>query len=84
MDDLTAALADFGCEFLSLELDCPHRNVDALSDILHEECACENITNKQTSESQRFTIICTTQTGITDIEDEEEEPAAPAKKRLKK
>lgn len=73
LNDLMSALADFGCEWIALEIDCPQRTVDHLAHLLREDCACSDIYWSRVKESRRFTIECVTQTGFSDRDQSEKE-----------
>lgn len=66
LDILTEALGEYGCEFLNLEIDCPERNSERLGRILRRECGCDDIIWSRDKETNRWTISCSTQTGISD------------------
>ena len=64
-ENLTKALAEYGCEFVKLSIDCPKINVDKLAKTLRDDCACENISCRyQLSPETNCAIICTTTTGF--------------------
>lgn len=67
-DNLTSALAEFDCQFLSIEMDCSKKSVEELAQCLRDECACDCVSWKETEEG-RFTVSCTTATGLSEQKD---------------
>ena len=63
IEALTDALGAYKCEFVFFEIDCGGEERDKLVDALRNDCACDISRAESNSDSGRFLIHASTETG---------------------